>query len=41
VGGTEPDITAEPAPVTEPGQVPGQLPLPEMPTPNMKDVEQQ
>jgi len=41
VGGAEADITAEPAPVTEPGQVPGQLPLPEMPTPSMKDVEQQ
>ena len=41
VDGAEPDVTAEPSPVTEPGQVPGQLPLPEMPTPSMKDVEQQ
>ena len=39
--GTEPDVTAEPAPVAEPGQVPGQLPLPDMPTPNTKGVEQQ
>ena len=41
VDGAEPDITAEPAPVTEPGQVPGQLPLLGMPTPSMKDVGQQ
>ena len=41
VDGAEPDSTAEPAPVTEPGQVPGQLPLPEMPTPTVEAVEQQ
>ena len=41
VDGAEPDVTAEPSPVSEPGQVPGQLPLPDMPTPNMKGVEQQ
>jgi len=38
---TDATPTQEPAPVSEPGQVPGQLPLPDMPTPNMKGVDQQ
>ena len=38
---TDATPTQEPAPVSEPGQVPGQLPLPDMPTPNTKGAEQQ